>query len=83
MPHLARPTSRRLTNKSAGAQRFEAGPQHSAVSLRLTDQPSHISDRPEAAPKGGIASRIFLSSRDGKPEACRYVPRQSRVALAA
>ena len=82
MPHLARPTSRKLTNKSGDAQRFVASPQHPTVSLRLTDQVKSF-HHPEAAPQeiGGTASGIFLSSRAGKAEPNRYVLRQSRVCL--
>ncbi len=51
----------------------------SAVSLRLTDQ-NHYENLPEAEPQEGIASIIFLESRNSKPEAYRTVLRQRRTA---
>ena len=63
MPHLARPTSRRLTNKSVDAQRFVAGPQHNAVSLRLTD-PTPIQNDPEGEPQDERVSTTRVSGWD-------------------
>ena len=61
---------------------FVASPQHLAVSLWLTDQ-AYFENLSEAEPQRGIASRIFLSSRHGKPEAYRYVLRHRRAAFVA
>ena len=63
MPHLARPTPAIGSNKSAGAHRIEAWPQHNAVSLRLTDL-TPIQNDPEAEPQDETVSTTRVSGWD-------------------
>src|SRR5258707_3211640 len=63
MPHLARPTPAIRSNKSAGAHRIVAWPQHNAVSLRLTDR-APIQKDPEARPRDESVSTTRVSGWD-------------------